>query len=792
MQQFSLNGHNIKISKALESYNHYRTIFIEKGQTTLAEFVNLYAQNHSIEDVINCGEAQIEQCIAPAISYCVQELVDHGIYTYDEKKLEEEYEISSLWGSAFDKICDQYNEISMNEDEKNEYRRERRLSRRRWEGGGFGVAGAIKGATAAGAMNMVSGAGHAIVNSIGSMMSSIHSNHLRKELFLSEDTFQDLALSVYYTVYYLHYFLIDLLNKTGIDTLPIQGCPSEKEKSEAVSMLNNISRISDREQAVNVMIQILLKDPYNTDWYRTALNLLGDSSHELDKIANYFSIEQLADAKIQTLEEFAASLPLSSEEVAKESLSKIKSKQKYLGYEEDSPRITAVKQAVVDFDIAYRTVDGNLHDSRTAADESKRELNDILVIKEAVQQHLLCADKNFKDGISKFHYEKERLPTEDLTIFLSLEQNLRDTKTQVLTSGCEKISVFTSFLAQSIKSKWEAEQKELETQACSVQTFLPGHPLIQCTSQEEAQELQKCALSLIAEFRRCCNCSACYDQLTALQNSLDEENCPAALKECYLKEINIILQNKSAKPHVVADKKTVAAIPAEATQNNFQKFKEEAAAVSNDKEALELWQKIGKERFSDSANQELLDTELQKLKKTNRMRVWICRILLLLIIVSSIRSTFLVKPAYLEKDPTLLGAKLSNTHATISKNLGLEEGIKNGMTICGRSIWDNLSEAFHSYIDGFSGTILGKILWGILGIIYIPLKFYFLFFIRYAVTWFLLLTQKAGIMYYISYLAASYATFMVLVRAINGDKEHYNSPEEFKKFLTKKSESTYS
>ena len=72
-------------------------------------------------------------------------------------------------------VYDRYAEVVMNEEELDRYRVARREGRARWQGGGFGLAGALSGAVTASALNLVTGAGHMVFNAVGKTISSIAS-----------------------------------------------------------------------------------------------------------------------------------------------------------------------------------------------------------------------------------------------------------------------------------------------------------------------------------------------------------------------------------------------------------------------------------------------------------------------------------------------------------------------------------------------------------------------------------------------------------------------------------------
>lgn len=48
--------------------------------------------------------------------------------------------------TAYDELEEKYSKIVLSQEQQEEYRRLRKANRGRWQGGGFGVGGALKGA----------------------------------------------------------------------------------------------------------------------------------------------------------------------------------------------------------------------------------------------------------------------------------------------------------------------------------------------------------------------------------------------------------------------------------------------------------------------------------------------------------------------------------------------------------------------------------------------------------------------------------------------------------------------
>lgn len=157
-----------------------------------------YMQQGSIEKVMDgfvgfINKLYHEQLVSkmyPKIQVC-------GIYDlttdmYQRRCLSEEGAQRSLRDvrAQYDAIIDQKNA-------EEQYRADRKASRGRWQGGGFGLGGALKGAATAGALNTVSGLGHDIVNTAGNLSSAAAASSAKSALYQDPATFSTLNEGLY-------------------------------------------------------------------------------------------------------------------------------------------------------------------------------------------------------------------------------------------------------------------------------------------------------------------------------------------------------------------------------------------------------------------------------------------------------------------------------------------------------------------------------------------------------------------------------------------------------------------
>lgn len=167
-------GQTVQVPPNRVAYNAIRMDFIRMANEAAVQYEKLYKQDGSIQKVINGLGEQMHDCLAPTLDHCITTLIHHGVIDIDVQTFAERYQsFAEPCAEAFNDVYDRYAEVVMDEEELNEYRKARREGRARWQGGGFGLAGALSGAVTAGALNLVMGAGHMVFNAIGRTFSSI-------------------------------------------------------------------------------------------------------------------------------------------------------------------------------------------------------------------------------------------------------------------------------------------------------------------------------------------------------------------------------------------------------------------------------------------------------------------------------------------------------------------------------------------------------------------------------------------------------------------------------------------
>lgn len=168
MAVYELLGTKVAFSDAEE---RFLDLFYKEQRVTAevkARYQSWYKQAGSIEYVLNNlmtfeGRTIGEVVLQPLF----QELAQYEIYDIGWDAYIQDCAHFPNMQQAGQRLQDQYDEIEHQRQAEAAYRENRKASRSRWSGGGFGLGGALKGAAEAAALNAVSGLGHSAVNAVG-------------------------------------------------------------------------------------------------------------------------------------------------------------------------------------------------------------------------------------------------------------------------------------------------------------------------------------------------------------------------------------------------------------------------------------------------------------------------------------------------------------------------------------------------------------------------------------------------------------------------------------------------
>ena len=400
---FNVLNHNITLADSRVNYNKIRKTFCELADSCVHTFGELYKKNLSLKDVIRNAPQDALEAMQPAVDECIRYLISNDFYTIDADMFYDRYIYpQEKWSDAFQTISDKYAEIILDKEQQAIYRKKCRENRGRWVGGGFGVQGAVKGAITAGAMNMVEGAGYAILNGISGIISSVATDSKLDKIFKDSNTFYTLAEGVYDTVYAMHISLLNCIYEGTGDASLLEGSISDKATQTALVIMNNLPLISDVSKKEVALVEIFQLDPYLEEWYAYVYNEFGDVNGELERLALYFNISIISELKEKKIEEYYNKVNIETEDDAikvKEQVIKLQNQLCYIG---DSKIISTIESALEEFDIEARTVDGMLFETREEAELNRFELSHYIEMLKSVDEQSLKSLEEVYTELGKY------------------------------------------------------------------------------------------------------------------------------------------------------------------------------------------------------------------------------------------------------------------------------------------------------------------------------------------------------------------------------------------------------
>ncbi len=289
--EFQLYGHQLNYGRELENYNVvYKQIsqYLYKMNTGFKEaFYNRFS---NIDEVVSGGESFCRKYIDEVLDYALKCLANNGVYDYDYDRFVNRYYQRGFAPiiSACNEIREERDYILMEQEEMREYRSERKDSRGRVSGGGFGLDNALVGMAQAGMMNAATGLAHSAVNAVGNAASSIKASNQKKSLFNSSRTVETYRRAVDGSMYMA---LLAIINAMNDNTNVRMEGPSTEDEEAAEAIFNNIkSGYISKEAELDKLIDIVQRNPYYDEAYCYLLENYNDENNELEQLAEYFGV----------------------------------------------------------------------------------------------------------------------------------------------------------------------------------------------------------------------------------------------------------------------------------------------------------------------------------------------------------------------------------------------------------------------------------------------------------------------------------------------------------------------
>ena len=291
---FVVGDATVAFSKEVIEYKELYSFIREKANQVFYAANAFWDRNiNNIDDVLVDGVNFIVEKNHETLLLCIQNLMNKGIDDVDIDMLVSKCpdRIDPTLGLDF--FYRKADEIEDLQDKLAEYRNIKRTSRGHWQGGGFGLKGAFKGAITAGMLNagssFIHGIGDSITDStdkkkLEDMKCAAIKDPNAKNIFSS--CVENCCLGVgdgYYKV---------LLEKSLASLIDL-----DTQKEEA--RFNNYKELNDRTSQISAAISLINKNPFRLNTYVDLYFLEPSLKTDLVAIAKYFQLDSRLEDEIR-------------------------------------------------------------------------------------------------------------------------------------------------------------------------------------------------------------------------------------------------------------------------------------------------------------------------------------------------------------------------------------------------------------------------------------------------------------------------------------------------------------
>lgn len=254
----------IEFTDDQRKYGLIRKEFREHGIYLRNKLATEYNNIKNIGAIISKFPQYVEKQQNIVFDICLKTMREYGVVISISEFVGKYYEIMQYY-HYIEKIVEEYSDINGEKDQLRELRIAQQNARGKWQGGGFGISGAIKGAMVAGALNW----GNDLLHSIGdSSKKNSDNKYIEKRL---NDLYKD-PKTKYIFVEGAYECIMSVADALYYE-MEAQGI-FEINTYDRIRASKCSKRAEDNENALE-MIEAIKLNPYSIDYYKEFIELVG-------------------------------------------------------------------------------------------------------------------------------------------------------------------------------------------------------------------------------------------------------------------------------------------------------------------------------------------------------------------------------------------------------------------------------------------------------------------------------------------------------------------------------------
>ena len=292
--KFELLGRELFFSPRFLEYNTLRKRFFEKAESLEEEYIKFYkSRKHTFVGLFDEEIPEVVQKVTSAVRFGVDVLMEYGIDDIDDTMLANMVVQSGNIKESLGYIYAKAGEIQRYAENLGDYRDIKKASRGHWEGGGFGVTVAVKGAIVAGAFNIGAGAFHGIGDTLTKASDKAKISGMKQELAIDPrvatclfDTVYDFSTKVFYCVEKL------LIENDLIDEYDFDEAAANARAKNYIARIASQASAENVEKAIDILCDCIQQAPYSTILYVHLYNLFTGRKSDIHSAAKFFGNER--------------------------------------------------------------------------------------------------------------------------------------------------------------------------------------------------------------------------------------------------------------------------------------------------------------------------------------------------------------------------------------------------------------------------------------------------------------------------------------------------------------------
>lgn len=262
MLEYKLFGKTVVFDDAAERYFDLSQQEHKAEKAVSLEFKSWYEEQKSIEKVISEYENYAFNIVKEMAAKPIMKMIkDYQIYDVSVEEYVERCMDGQYIESAIELVEGRFYKIIDNQEAEKAYRAARKANRGRWQGGGFGVGGALKGAMKAGAMNAVTGMGHSIVNAAGNAGAAANAAVAKQNLYQNSEIKNILEEAILQELVATFGLSIQLINERKGKYIY-----STFDSNKAMALFQNAKEIVDKQ--CELLPQAVARCPWSVEILR--------------------------------------------------------------------------------------------------------------------------------------------------------------------------------------------------------------------------------------------------------------------------------------------------------------------------------------------------------------------------------------------------------------------------------------------------------------------------------------------------------------------------------------------